>query len=436
MTSTQLHWILTRPRSRASAAALTIALALLALLGFAGAARAATGGYPYSSMPCEHAPYAVSGRANYCADYDWGPKHTARYDDPSEISPYGYAYRNCTDFVAWKLATLGVPASLYRGHGNAKAWASVGGVVTNTTPAIGAVAVQTGGTFGHVAFITAVNGNKITIEEYNYGENGTYDPRSGTLTGLGFNRVTHFEAYEHGAAPAPATPVPSIPDPPTSPPPTTSGPAPTNPTPTITTPPPTYAETTGGVANTWSDYQDAGGAGGPQIGSNQTVQIACWVSGFTVADGNTYWYQIASSPWNGQYYVSADAFYNNGATSGSLAGTPFVDPAVRACSGGGAVGAGSKPMYAETTGGVSHTWSDYQDAGGAEGPEIGSNQTVEIACWVSGFTVADGDTYWYQIASSPWNGQYYVSADAFYNNGATSGSLRGTPFVDPAVQHC
>jgi hypothetical protein len=28
------------------------------------------------------------------------------------------------------------------------------------------------------------------------------------------------------------------------------------------------------------------------------------------------------------------------------------------------------------------------------------------------------------------------SADAFYNDGATSGSLHGTPWVDPAVAHC
>lgn len=46
---------------------------------------------------------------------------------------------------------------------------------------------------------------------------------------------------------------------------------------------------------------------------------------------NTWWYRIASSPWNSSYYVSADAFYNNGRTSGSLSGTPFVDPAVRGC---------------------------------------------------------------------------------------------------------
>jgi hypothetical protein len=61
------------------------------------------------------------------------------------------------------------------------------------------------------------------------------------------------------------------------------------------------------------------------------VQIACKLPGFRVADGNTWWYRIAQSPWNNAFYVSADAFYNNGQTTGSLAGTPFVDNNVRDC---------------------------------------------------------------------------------------------------------
>jgi hypothetical protein len=77
------------------------------------------------------------------------------------------------------------------------------------------------------------------------------------------------------------------------------------------------------------------------------------------------------------------------------------------------------------------------NAGGYEGPVIAKYQTVQIACEISnGFRVADGNTYWYKIASDPWNGNYWVSADAFYNNGATSGSLIGTPYVDPAVRDC
>jgi hypothetical protein len=99
----------------------------------------------------------------------------------------------------------------------------------------------------------------------------------------------------------------------------------------VTSPPATPAETTGGVTHTWTNYQNAGGTQGPSIPANATVQIACKLTGFAVADGNTWWYRIAPSPWNSSYYASADAFYNDGATSGSLQGTPFVDPAVPNC---------------------------------------------------------------------------------------------------------
>jgi RHS repeat-associated protein len=190
-------------------------------------------------------------------------------------------------------------------------------------------------------------------------------------------------------------------------------------------------ETAGGEAHTWTNYSNAGGTQGPTIGGGATVGIACKVTGFRVADGNTWWYRIAQSPWNNAYYVSADAFYNNGQTSGSLKGTPFVDPNVPNCS-----EPSGAPGYGETTGGEAHTWTNYSNAGGTQGPTIPGNATIQIECKVTGFRVADGNTWWYKIASSPWNGAYYVSADAFYNNGQTSGSLIGTPFVDPAVPNC
>src|SRR5215472_14903910 len=76
----------------------------------------------------------------------------------------------------------------------------------------------------------------------------------------------------------------------------------------------TWSETTGGAAHTWTNYTNAGGTQGPTIAAFATVQIACRLTGFKVADGNTWWYQIASSPWNDVYYVSADPFYNNGQT--------------------------------------------------------------------------------------------------------------------------
>jgi hypothetical protein len=127
-------------------------------------------------------------------------------------------------------------------------------------------------------------------------------------------------------SPQPSTPVPQ-PTPPAVP---ASSPPPPPP-PSSPPPPQTWAETTGGAANSWTNYTNAGGVQGPTIPAFATVQIACKVTGFRVQDGNTWWYRIASSPWNNSYYVSADAFYNNGQTSGSLHGTPFVDPAVANC---------------------------------------------------------------------------------------------------------
>jgi hypothetical protein len=156
-----------------------------------------------------------------------------------------------------------------------------------------------------------------------------------------FSLSTETRAYRMGSLPKPSAgaPAPSSP-----PPPSTSSPSPAVPTPSevstpseastptpVPAPSPTYAETPGSVVHTWTDYADAGGSEGPEIPSNDTVQIACKVNGFTVADGNTWWYRIASGPWNNAYYGSADAFYNDGATSGSLLGTPFVDPSVPNC---------------------------------------------------------------------------------------------------------
>ncbi|MDQ1686057.1 MAG: hypothetical protein QOC82_2794 [Frankiaceae bacterium] len=196
--------------------------------------------------------------------------------------------------------------------------------------------------------------------------------------------------------------------------------------------PSTSTETTGGATNTWTNYTNAGGKQGPTIPAYQSVQITCRAQGFTVADGNTWWYEIASSPWNNGYWASADAFYNNGATSGSLAGTPFYDGSVPVCGSGSS----GPTTYSETSGGETHTWTNYTNAGGTEGQVIGGGTTIQVACKVQGFTVADGNPWWYRLASPPWSNQYYASADAFYNDGATSGSLIGTPYVDSGVPNC
>lgn len=96
-------------------------------------------------------------------------------------------------------------------------------------------------------------------------------------------------------------------------------------------PPTTFPETVGGETMTWSDYRNGGGVAGPTIHTGQSVQVSCRVEGLAVADSDSWWYRVASDPWSDRFYASADAFYNNGQTSGELRGTPFYDPGVPAC---------------------------------------------------------------------------------------------------------
>jgi NlpC/P60 family len=95
-------------------------------------------------------------------------------------------------------------------------------------------------------------------------------------------------------------------------------------------PPGPGRETAGAKATTFTDYLGTGSAGEP-IEAGTTVDVVCRVQGKTLTDGNAWWYRITSSPWNGTYYASTSAFYNNGQTSGSLEGSPFVDPAIQLC---------------------------------------------------------------------------------------------------------
>jgi hypothetical protein len=96
-----------------------------------------------------------------------------------------------------------------------------------------------------------------------------------------------------------------------------------------------------------------------------------------------------------------------------------------------------KHSLALKTGGPVHTWSDYQTGQGHAGPLIPQYARVHIACRVTGYKVPqDQNPWWYRIASAPWNGRYFGSADAFYNGKRQSGSLHGTGFVDTHVPTC
>ena len=193
------------------------------------------------------------------------------------------------------------------------------------------------------------------------------------------------------------------------------------------------SEVTGGPAATWTNYSNAGGIEGPTIPGQASVDISCKIAGFRVADGNTWWYQVASEPWSGSVLrlrrrLLQQRRHQRTASRAHPSSTPTSRTA--------ASPAPPQTTTTETTGGVTHTWTNYSNAGGTQGPSIPAFTSVEITCKLQGFVVADGNPWWYRVASGPWSNSYYASADAFYNNGATSGPLKGTPFVDSEVPDC
>lgn len=145
----------------------------------ASTASTASAAYPYGKAACE---FGRRGGAD-CVNphdsgdaYDWGYwKHgTFQASDP-----WGYAYRNCTSYVAWRLSRAGVPAALYANLGDASRWIAgvqgERGVVVNHRPSPGAVATWDLSGVGHVAWVVSARGSRVTVSDFNYAGTGSYD---------------------------------------------------------------------------------------------------------------------------------------------------------------------------------------------------------------------------------------------------------------------
>jgi surface antigen len=102
-------------------------------------------------------------------DYPWR-------DAGYSLSPLGYYYRQCVDFVAWRLnRDQGVTSAPWKWvwsnltpwGGDASQWKSAWqrhGWTVSTTPIVGSVAWFVG---DHVAYVHSISGSNVTIEEYN-----------------------------------------------------------------------------------------------------------------------------------------------------------------------------------------------------------------------------------------------------------------------------
>jgi peptidoglycan hydrolase CwlO-like protein len=129
-----------------------------------------SGGYPYIGAVC-----VGTGQQNgVCSDLVW------RTSGGAVIDPWTYYIRNCTSYVAWRIANNGYPNDV-RFLGNGGQWgerAAAKGLATGNTPKVGAAASFKIGYFGHVAYVEQIlDGGRIRISEYNLRFDGTYTER-------------------------------------------------------------------------------------------------------------------------------------------------------------------------------------------------------------------------------------------------------------------
>lgn len=100
--------------------------------------------------------------------------------------------RECTSFVAWRLHSRDHFEMPF--HANANMWgpnAQALGYRVDATPTVGSVAWTAGGSaLGHVAWVQAVNGTRITLEDYNSDAHGHYAVHYDVLAS-GYNYI-HF----------------------------------------------------------------------------------------------------------------------------------------------------------------------------------------------------------------------------------------------------
>lgn len=116
-------------------------------------------------------------------DYPWWRETPDDYG--GGLSPLGYYYRECVDFVAWRLNRDAGATGTWRytwatmGVGSAWSWAdgwARNGWPTSSEPVVGAVAWFPS---NHVAYVNSINADgSVNLEEYNWGSDHQYHSRT------------------------------------------------------------------------------------------------------------------------------------------------------------------------------------------------------------------------------------------------------------------
>lgn len=138
------------------------------MFGGSGGGQIGGGGYPWGYATCLYTGQ-VDGP---CWNYDWQVGGSVW-----NFATGGYGYRNCTDWVSYRVRSTGRYAP--SGLGNASSWddrAPSYGYAVSSTPREGAAAVSNSGYYGHVMYVEAVNGDgSIIVSDYNRAGTGKYD---------------------------------------------------------------------------------------------------------------------------------------------------------------------------------------------------------------------------------------------------------------------
>lgn len=112
------------------------------------------------------------GRWAGSSSYPW-PNASMNYNDycmypngSSGADDWGYCYRQCTSYVAWKLASDGRNSG-FSSLGHAASWGSAGRHVSAGNVAAGDVIIWYVGYYGHVMYVDGVDGQTVSFSEYN-----------------------------------------------------------------------------------------------------------------------------------------------------------------------------------------------------------------------------------------------------------------------------
>ncbi|RHW25430.1 CHAP domain-containing protein [Nocardioides immobilis] len=157
----------------------------------------ATAGYGYDhARDCSN----QFGLYSWCIEEDG----RAGFTDAEQWSPYGFGYRNCTDWVATRVRHFGIAFSNGMGggrFGNARNWddnARTLGWTVSTTPRVRSIGVNES---NHVAFVETVNADgTVNISEYNRGGTGQY----GTRNGVRFDSYIYVPGLTQAPPPPPS----------------------------------------------------------------------------------------------------------------------------------------------------------------------------------------------------------------------------------------